>query len=239
MDNNQTSLTKNTYFLNAVDYLLDQGIVDNQKDLSIKTGISESAISNITRNKKAVSIQTVQKLCDAFPGIFYLPYFRGNSDCMLLEDYVNNPEYKVTTVYEPSDEVERNLSPKGRPYYAVDFAAGFDILENDQTNTPSFYINFPPYNDCDCWCNARGNSMDPTISSGDLIAMKRIHDFRYLINGEIYGIVTSNGLRTIKRVRDNGRTLTLIPDNKEIPEQTIPKEIITNVFIIKGSIKQF
>jgi SOS-response transcriptional repressor LexA len=81
--------------------------------------------------------------------------------------------------------------------------------------------------------------MDPTISSGDLIAMKRIHDFRYLINGEIYGIVTSNGLRTIKRVRDNGQTLTLIPDNKEIPEQTIPKEIITNVFIIKGSIKQF
>jgi signal peptidase I len=81
--------------------------------------------------------------------------------------------------------------------------------------------------------------MYPTIASGDIIAMKRIYDFRYLINGEIYAIVTSNGLRTIKRVRDNGDTITLIPDNKEVDEQTIPKSIITHVFLIKGSLKQF
>jgi signal peptidase I len=81
--------------------------------------------------------------------------------------------------------------------------------------------------------------MYPTIASGDIIAMKRIYDFSYLINGEIYAIVTSNGLRTIKRVRDNGDTLTLIPDNKEVDEQTIPKSIITHVFLIKGSLKQF
>lgn len=204
-----------------------------QTEVSKYLGVAKQYINAICQGKKGVSKQKANLLQEGF----------GVSAGWLLTGegtmYANQPEYEVTTVYEPEDEVERNLSPKGRPYYAVDFAAGFDILENDQTNTPSYYINFPPYNDCDCWCNARGNSMDPTISSGDLIAMKRIHDFRYLINGEIYGIVTSNGLRTIKRVRDNGRTLTLIPDNKEIPEQTIPKEIITNVFIIKGSIKQF
>ena len=225
VDNNDGSGLRLKHYLNQEQI--------TQRAVAKHLGTMFQYINQICQGRKNVSKKMASQLQEGF----------GVSAGWLLTGegtmYANQPEYEVTTVYEPTDEVERNLSPKGRPYYAVDFAAGFDILENDQTNTPSYYINFPPYNDCDCWCNARGNSMDPTISSGDLIAMKRIHDFRYLINGEIYGIVTSNGLRTIKRVRDNGQTLTLIPDNKEIPEQTIPKEIITNVFIIKGSIKQF
>ena len=128
---------------------------------------------------------------------------------------------------------------RGCPYYNVDFAAGFSLMENDQTTNPDYFIDFRPYNDCDCWCNTYGNSMYPTIASGDIVAMKRINDTSYLINGEIYGIVTSNGLRTIKRVHDNGDTITLIPDNKEVAEQTIPKSIITHIYLIKGSLKQF
>lgn len=127
----------------------------------------------------------------------------------------------------------------GRPYYNVDFAAGFDVMFNDQTTVPDYYINFAPYNNCDCWVNAHGDSMAPTISSGDMVALKCIEDFRYLINGEIYAIVTTTGLRTIKRVRDNGETITLIPDNKEIAEQTIPKDILEHVFQIKCCLKQF
>ena len=127
----------------------------------------------------------------------------------------------------------------GRPYYNVDFAAGFDVMFNDQTTVPDYYINFAPYNNCDCWVNVHGDSMAPTISSGDMVALKCIEDFRYLINGEIYAIVTTTGLRTIKRVRDNGETITLIPDNKEIAEQTIPKDILEHVFQIKCCLKQF
>ena len=127
----------------------------------------------------------------------------------------------------------------GKPYYNVDFAASFSVMENDQTTHPDYFIDFKPYNGCDCWCNAYGNSMYPTIASGDIVAMKRVEDFRYLINGEIYGIVTSSGLRTIKRVQDNGDTLTLIADNKEVASQTIPKNIVKIVYRILGSIKQF
>ena len=72
--------------------------------------------------------------------------------------------------------------------------------------------------------------MYPTIASGDIIAMKRIHDFSYLINGEIYACYKRT---PTKRVRDGA--LTLIPDKKE---DTIPKSI-THVYLIKGSLKQF
>ena len=81
--------------------------------------------------------------------------------------------------------------------------------------------------------------MHPTISSGDIVALKSVDDISYLINGEIYGIITSNGLRTIKRVRDNGDTVTLIADNKDVADQDIPKSVITHVYHVKGTFKMF
>lgn len=127
----------------------------------------------------------------------------------------------------------------GVPYYNVDFALGFDLVENDQTRNPDYLIDCSPYNKCDLWCNAHGDSMAPTIASGDIVALKRIEDFRYLVSGEIYALVTRNGLRTIKRVNDNGDTFTLIPDNKDFAPQTLPKEEFTHVFVVKGSMKMF
>ena len=128
----------------------------------------------------------------------------------------------------------------GVPYYNVDFKLGYDLMINEQTVTPDYMIDFEPYNGCDCWCNARGDSMAPTISNGDVIAIKEVRDPKScLINDEIYAIVTTNDLRTIKRVKDNGDTITLIPDNKEYSEQTIPKEMLFKVYRVMGSIKMF
>ena len=149
-------------------------------------------------------------------------------------------EYKPVTKELPSDIPVRSYDPNvGVPYYNVDFELGFDIMENDQTRNPDYMINFFPYNRCNAWCNARGNSMHPTISGGDIIALKSVEDFRFLISGEIYAIITTNGLRTIKRIKDNGTTLTLIPDNKEYPEQTIEKKDVIRVFQVMGSMKMF
>ena len=127
----------------------------------------------------------------------------------------------------------------GKPYYNVDFEMGYDTIVNDQTTNPEYLIDFEPYNKCDCWCNARGNSMFPTISSGDVIAIKEIKDPSCLISGEIYAIVTTNDLRTIKRINDNGDSITLIPDNKDYPEQTIGKDLVLRVYRVLGCMKLF
>lgn len=128
----------------------------------------------------------------------------------------------------------------GVPYYDVDFKLGFDIMGNNQTVNPDYLIDFAPYNKADAWCNASGDSMQPTISNGDKIALKEVRDPQScLINGEIYAIVTTNELRTIKRVRDNGETITLIADNPKYGEQTISKELILKVFRVMGSVKMF
>lgn len=129
---------------------------------------------------------------------------------------------------------------EGVPYYNVDFEMGFDLMVEDKTANPEYNISFSPYNKCDVWCNARGNSMYPTIASGDIIALKEIKDFSFLVSGEIYAIVTSNGLRTIKRLRDEGEDYVLIPDNKkDYSEQRINKHLVTRVYQVMGCMKMF
>lgn len=218
----------NALFAAAVDYLYRHEGVADQKELAEKTGITETTISRILNDKvRRPSEDTLRKLNAAFGHIFNMAYFRGEDICMLLEDL---PASQPVVTMEPT---------KGRPYYNVDFRLGFDIMTNDQTVNPDYMIDFPPYNDVDCWVNAYGDSMAPTISSGDIVALKRIDDHSYLINGEIYAIVTTNGLRTIKRVRDNGETITLIADNQEVGEQIIPKQLVTHVYHVRGTIKMF
>jgi phage repressor protein C with HTH and peptisase S24 domain len=128
----------------------------------------------------------------------------------------------------------------GVPFYNTQFELGFDLMDIDNRTNPDYMIDFQPYNKADCWCTSKGNSMHPTISGGDIIALKRIDDFHILMNNEIYGIITVNGLRTIKRVKDNGDTLTLIPDNKDgYDEQVIEKKDVMHVFQVLGCIKMF
>lgn len=224
---------KNELFRAAIDYLYKERLVSSQKELAERIGISEPSLSRIKNNRKFVGDETLRKMNDAFGGVFNMAYFRGE-DVPMFAHSANN---EIDVV---SDVPVVTMEPtKGRPYYNVDFRLGFDIMTNDQTTNPDYMIDFPPYNDVDCWVNAHGDSMAPTISSGDIVALKHIEDHSYLINGEIYAIVTTNGLRTIKRIRDNGETFTLIADNHEVGEQIIPKNIVTHVYHVRGTIKMF
>ncbi len=137
-----------------------------------------------------------------------------------------------------------NQTYEGAPYFNVDFIGGFDVIVNDQTRNPDFYINYPPYNqEGVVWCNLTGHSMEPEISNGDIIALREVTTpIQYLPAGEIYGIVTEE-YRTVKRVRLSQKEgfVRLIPSNKseEFCEQEIPINMILKVYAVLGSIRKF
>lgn len=146
-------------------------------------------------------------------------------------------------------EKEEKLPPvnqtyEGAPYFNVDFIGGFDLIVNDQTVNPDFYINYPPYNQPGVvWCNLTGHSMEPKISNGDIIALREVTTpIQYLPAGEIYGIVTEE-YRTVKRIRLSQKEgfVRLIPSNKseEFCEQEIPISMIIRVYAVLGSIRKF
>ena len=137
-----------------------------------------------------------------------------------------------------------NQTYEGAPYFNVDFIGGFDVIVNDQTRNPDFYMNYPPYNqEGVVWCNLTGHSMEPEISNGDIIALREVTTpIQYLPAGEIYGIVTEE-YRTVKRVRLSQKEgfVRLIPSNKseEFCEQEIPISMILKVYAVLGSIRKF
>lgn len=143
-------------------------------------------------------------------------------------------------------EPQKNFKPEisytdGVPYYDEMFECGFSELTTPNSESPEYLIKMPGYEKATLWCNASGASMEPEINNGDIIAMRRIEDFSFLTFGDIYGIITTNGLRTIKRVGKSSDPgcYRLIPTNKEYDEQDIPKDKIMIVYRVMGAMKAF
>ena len=129
----------------------------------------------------------------------------------------------------------------GVPFYDVDFCGGFDMMVNDQSAVPTGYIDFPQYNRADSWARITGHSMEPLISNGDIIALRKVEDWQsYLLYGEIYGIMT-NEYRTVKRIRkaqDPAKVL-LEPINKDFDTIELDKRLIMGVWAVLGCAKKF
>lgn len=140
------------------------------------------------------------------------------------------------------EEIRPEISyTEGVPYYDEDFILGFDEIDTPSSENPEYFIRMPGYEKATLWCNASGHSMEPEINNGDIIALQRIEDFSFLPFGDVYGFITTNGLRTIKRLGRSHKDgyYRLIPTNKDYDEQEIPVSKIALVYRVMGTMKSF
>lgn len=173
----------------------------------------------------------------------------GNiSSDVLREIGVKYPELNMQWVLlgEGSMLREDTITPtisytSGVPYYDVDFRLGFDALVPPTSESPEYLIQMPGYDKATLWCNASGDSMKPEINNGDIIALQKIDDLRFILYGEIYAIITTNGMRTIKRIGKSSHDgfYRLIPTNPEYDEQDIPSDMLLHVYRVLGCMKRF
>ena len=182
----------------AIEYL-----GETANSFALKLGYSRAqTIYDIQKMKSAPSFDFFQRFSNAgYSAIINLDWLLSGKGEMLCK-------HPVPTI---------NREFVGAPYYNVDFIGGFDIMMNDQTTNPDYYINYPPYNkEGVVWCNLTGHSMD--------------------------GIVTED-YRTVKRIRLSSKEgyVRLIPSNKseEYCEQEIPISMIRKVYAVLGSIRKF
>lgn len=193
------------------------------QSFEIQCNLSNGAVSKMGNNTRR---STIDKISKSYPELNTSWLLTGEGNMLL-----NN-----------SDLMPQKSFTVGVPYYNVDFIGGFDLVLNDQTTTPEYLIDFKKYNEATCWCNVTGHSMDPEITHGDIIALKKIEDKSFLPLGEVYAIVTTNGMRTIKRLGPSSdpKCYTLVPTNKS-PEygiQELPKNMIEHIFQVLGCMKR-
>ncbi|MDE6096321.1 MAG: LexA family transcriptional regulator [Muribaculaceae bacterium] len=194
----------------------------SQNDIASRIGTSQSAISAMLNGSRKISVGTLAKISDAF-----------NVDLDWL---------KTGEVRGEEEETSPQVSyTEGAPYYDVDFLLGFDEIGSPDRENPDYLIRMPGYEKVTLWCNASGHSMEPEISNGDIVALQRIEDFSFLPYGDVYGIITTNGMRTIKRLGRGSREgyYNLIPTNKDYDEQEIPIRMIAMVYRVMGAMKPF
>lgn len=133
---------------------------------------------------------------------------------------------------------------KGRPYYNADWTLSFKEINDDTAYNPEFNIDFPPANKEGVqWYRGKGQSMQGEIDSGDYVALQEVEDFSWFPLGRIYGVVTKNGFRTIKKVvqssenKDNWLLISANPDKDNHPDQEIPKKMVERLFKVLFVIK--
>lgn len=194
-------------------------------------GVDPGNMRKMLAGKQTITDKTLRKISDTFQLSFeWLKYGEGemftNNDIPNVGSDVPAPEISYTD---------------GVPYYDVDFQLGFDEMEHPGAPNPEYLIRMPGYERATLWCNASGHSMEPEINSGDILAMQRIEDFSFLPFGDIYGFITTNGMRTIKRLGRSDREghYRLIPTNKDYDTQDIPIKAIAVVYRVLGAMKSF
>lgn len=180
-----------------------------------------------------------------FKGSGKLSEIGGDKIAKILSKYCDlNPEWLLTgkgeMLRDKATTVAVSGQGEGTPYYAVDFLAGFDPVFNDQTVHPDAMISFPNIKGAECWVDVSGRSMEPLISPGDVIAIKKINDWRsFILYGEVYAIVTPE-YRTIKRIRKATIKdyITLVPENPDYDSQDILADSIRAVYQVLGCAKK-
>lgn len=198
---------------------------ESKADFARKVGEKPQTICNWVARDNGINV--LNKVMEVFPQVNKDWLMTGHGDMIKSNNNSTEPQINFT---------------KGVPYYNVDFIGGFDIVLNDQTISPEYLIDFRKYNEATCWCNVTGHSMEPEITHGDIIALKKIEDKSFLPLGEVYAIVTTNGMRTIKRLgpSNDPKCYTLVPTNKS-PEygiQELPKDMIEHIFQVLGCMKR-
>lgn len=202
------------------------------KNISVKEAAkllsrSEAYVRKLIRPGESFGIEPVTKILNS------------------IEDI--NPDWLLTGKGEMFREkhLPTNTSGKGVPYFEdVEASCSIISMNMDTIETPTFYIDYQHFNDCNAYIPVVGDSMYPQYCAGDIVAVKKIENFDVIQWGEAYLVITNehaNDLRTIKQVHycDEEDKVILRASNPNYRGDTkILKKDIRSMFIIKGKIKR-
>ena len=93
----------------------------------------------------------------------------------------------------------------------------------------------PHFQKHELFATCPGDAMAPRICRGYLLALRRMPKDTPIINGEIYVVDTKSLGMFLRRIVDNGDTVTFIAENQaDFPDFELPHTDITNIFRVVG-----
>lgn len=173
-----------------------------------------------------------------------IPEDKLNSIKYVYKTYFNSNDIENEELQELDTDEIGQLPIKKIPFFDVDFYSGFTKIFNDQTVTPSYYFYLPEFHNAQFAIKNSGKSMSKELGNDDILGLREVPEWQnYFPQGEIYAVVTTNDLRTIKKVRrdKNNKNLVLIPkpldeDKFDYPDyEEVPISMVTALFQVVAS----
>lgn len=150
------------------------------------------------------------------------------------------PLVQHSIVQEPRSEYGKSEHVALIPLLPVEAIAGFGsgnwaITESDIQDK---YL-VPDFNKIDFMIRVKGSSMYPKYSSGDIVACKKLQQESFIQWNKTHVISTKEQGIMVKRIRksDSDDCYLLVSDNKDYPPFDVPKNEITGIAIVIGTIR--
>lgn len=239
---------------------------ENFNNLIVKTGLTpeqfsqhidvgKSTVYKIIRgDTKKISMSMANKINKAFPQFsveYILTLNDTNENKAPGESYFKQLNREKEYVQDDKQHILEDLKYKLTtnnnnkvPYYDIDVTSHITTSFSDVHETPSFYVDYKPFNDCTAYVNNYGDSMFPKYKNGEKLAVKQIHNFDVINWGETYLVITNGNANDMKTVKDvhpheDFNKIILRASNPAYAGDTIiNKEDILSMFAVKGKISQ-
>lgn len=206
-------------------------------DIVKKTGYQSGTVSEYLSGKKPVSEKFFKVFCEAYNLTSdTTPKASAPKEVILLGKHTPNRLTNEQYAAAFGDW-------KGVPMYNNPVTASFVEAYHDESRyRPQYYLHDPRFRDCDFGAIITGDSMHSEIRHGDFIACKEVTDTRFIVFGDIYYVVASNGLETCKYINQdpkNENNLLLVPKNDNISPSPIPKDMILKLYKVRGIVRGY
>lgn len=211
-----------------------------------KCGLNRGNISNMG-DGSSIGSDKLSKIFDTYPDVNPLWLISGKGE--MLKTNCTSQQYSVQEVpvvkhkYTDNSTNNQDSDSKNRqtrPRIPFDAAAGSlsialgSVSENECELLPVI-PTFPRY---DFTIVARGESMEPQYMSGDELACLFIKDSSFIQWGRTHVLDTAQGV-VVKRIFDNGISITCKSNNQAYPDFDIPKEDVYHIALVVGLLRHF
>lgn len=189
--------------------------------LSEFLGVSKATISN-WKARKSLDYELLFSKCEHLN----LDWLLTGYGSMLREI---NEEKKATATAAPEGQ--------GIPLIPVEAFCGYGEMAFDIPIEDYYYV--ADLKNADFLIRAKGNSMYPKYSSGDLLACVKIQETLFFQWGKIYAIYTKSQGIMVKRVQQskNEGYVLLVSDNERYKPFDVPESDIVAIALVVGAIR--
>ncbi len=158
-------------------------------------------------------------------------------------------EYLITGKHPFGMDTDEPMQPhknqQDMPFYSVDLTYTNIKQIQDHLLKPTENLLNTPFSECDFCIRAVGNSMQPHIFHGDIVALQKLQSFRDVLWGELYVIITFEEskictLKSLFQDPESPDTVILRSLNSSYPDdKVLQKHAIKDIYKVVGSMRLF